>query len=217
MFDKTFKLEQQRHNPLGLEGYSGLIDDELFQIIPESRTGMSINVLISNYESKDLKEIMASKLKNVDVDLLFMLQRFKALVARLEAFCIQISKFHKVIKNDYNITRILDLKVSEMAINPLKFSRMDIERLNEAPIIEVQAKNPLNPTQIDLVKKRSTAKPFFDLGELKAAQEQLKPILASGGMQKEGPVSELGLEVLSNHFPTNIDLFVEHFKSVCLF
>ena len=51
----------------------------------------------------------------------------------------------------------------------------------------------------------------------KAAQEQLKPILASGGMQKEGPVSELGLEVLSNHFPTNIDLFVEHFKSVCLF
>lgn len=213
-FDRTFKVEQERYNPVQIEGYSGLVDEKLFRIVPESRTGMSINVLKTTYESRDLKEILGSKLKDVDVHLLLMLQRFKALVARLQAFCIQISKFHKVFKHDYGINRILDLKISDLAINPMKFTKMDIERLNEPPIIEVQTRNPLNPAQIDLVKKRSTGKPFFDPLELKLVEDRMWQQDVNGRINKDAPASEYGLEILSKHFPENIELFIESFRSV---
>lgn len=213
-FDRTFKIEQERPNPMQIEGYSGLVDEGLYRLVPESRTGMSINVLRTTYESRDLKEILGSKLKDVDVHLLLMLQRFKALVARLQAFCIQISKFHKVFKLDYGINRILDLKISDLAINPTKFSRMDIERLNEPPVIEVQTRNPLNPAQIDFVKKKSTGKPFFDLSEIRLLEDRTRQHDVHGRINKEAPVSESGLEILSKHFPENIELFIESFRAV---
>lgn len=102
---------QQHKGPLTLDNYTGLIDDNILNLLPTESKASSINVLSTCYNSEPRIEIMSKRLQHLDRPICDFTENFFLFVARL---FLVIKQIHNITNHVY--IRLLQSPTGSLAL-----------------------------------------------------------------------------------------------------